>query len=191
MTHYQPTAAGKSSYDLIDQDRFWRLISLEPGMIVLDLGCGSGRYSLPLAEKAGSGGKVIAIDAWEEGIDLLRKEALALGIETIETHVADAGCFPLADSSVDLCLLATVLHDFAADGMAHSVLQEVSRTLKPRGVCALVEFKKQEGPPGPPKHVRLSVEDVAVLMQPLGFLRFSAVTDLGPDLYFTQFRRLG
>ena len=42
MAH-PPAGAGKSSYDLIDQSRFWQAISLEPGMTVVDLACGAGR----------------------------------------------------------------------------------------------------------------------------------------------------
>ena len=191
MTSHQPTAAGKSSYDLIERERFWQLFSITPGMTVLDLGSGVGRYSLPLAEKVGETGRVVAVDAWEEGIDRLKATAAAKGLTCLEAHVADARRLPLADKEVDVCLMATVLHDFAADGIAGAVLRDVLRVLKPQGICAVLEFKKQPGPPGPPENVRLSVEDVAVLMQPLGLLRFSAVADLGKDLYFTQFRRLG
>ena len=191
MSNEHPTAAGKSSYDLIDHDRFWRFLSLEPGMTVLDLGCGVGRYSLPIAARLGSQGKVIAVDAWEEGIARLKAQAEAVADVTLEAYVADARRLPLADRQVDLCLMATVLHDFVADGIATQVMDEVMRVLKPRGICAVVEFKKQPGPPGPPEKIRLAVEDVAVRMQPYGMLRFSAVTDLGKDHYFTQFRRLG
>jgi ubiquinone/menaquinone biosynthesis C-methylase UbiE len=190
MTSNQPTAAGKSSYDLIDQERFWQMIAVEPGMTVLDLGSGAGRYSLPLVQRVGDTGRVVAVDAWEKGIVQLKTEAISQAITTLEAHVADARRLPLADKQVDLCLMATVLHDFAADGIATEVLGEVLRVLKPRGVCAVVEFKKHPGPPGPPEKVRLAVEDLAVMLQPFGLLRFSTVADLGEDLYFTRFRRL-
>lgn len=192
MSHKHPVAAGKSSYDLIDSEKFWQLLSIAPGITALDLACGAGRYSLPLAEHVGPQGKVIAVDLWADGISQLQTEAHRRQMDNVETHVADAGqALPLNDQSVDLCLMATVLHDFVQAGMATEALREATRVLKPQGVMVMVEFKKEETPHGPPRDIRLSVEDLAVMVQRLGFIRFSGVVDLGPDLYAVQFRRLG
>jgi len=84
--------------------------------------------------------------------------------------------------------MATVLHDFVADGIGPAVLREVKRVLKPGGVLALVEFKPIDGPPGPPRQVRMAVEDAAVLLQPLRLIRLSPVAELGPYLYGACFR---
>ncbi len=190
MSHH-PTAAGKSSYDLIDTDLFWKSLSAEPGMTVLDLACGAGRYTLPLAEKVGASGRLIAIDSWAEGIEQLRTNARSADLRHIETHVADAGeALPIESGTVDLCLLATVLHDFAADGIDREALKEVSRALAPSGILSVVEFNKQDGPPGPPKAVRLSLEQVTMRLLPLGLIRFGGVVELGRHAYFCQFRRL-
>ncbi len=190
MTNH-PTAAGKSSYDLIDEDLFWKSLAVEPGMTVLDLACGAGRYTLPLAERVGDGGRVIGVDLWAEGIEKLAADARSSGLENVEGHVADAGKgLPVADGSVDLCLMATVLHDFTADGIDMAVLKEVARVLKPDGIAAVVEFNKQDGPPGPPKAVRLSLMETTMRLQRFGMIRFGAVVELGEHLYFVQFRRM-
>jgi ubiquinone/menaquinone biosynthesis C-methylase UbiE len=188
----QPTGSGKSSYDLIDKDLFWKALSLRPGMTVLDLACGSGRYTLPLSARLGPSGRVIAVDAWNEGIRQLRA-AVSEGDPSapIETHIADAGeALPLSSGSLDLCLMATVLHDLVADGKDKQAIAEVARVLKPDGVLAVVEFKKQEGPPGPPKSLRLSLEQVSMCLMPAGLIRFGGVVELGQFTYFAQFRRL-
>jgi ubiquinone/menaquinone biosynthesis C-methylase UbiE len=190
MSH-PPTGAGKSSYDLIDHARFWQAISLEPGMTVVDLACGAGRYALPMADRIGPDGRVIALDAWAEGIDQIRQSALTEGLQ-IETHVTDVGqTLPVADRSVDLCLMATVLHDLVQEDIAQAALAEVARALKPAGILAVIEFKKQDGPPGPPQKVRLRLEEVSMLLLPVGLIRFGPVVELGPDLWFAQFKRLG
>lgn len=190
MSHH-PTAAGKSSYDLINTDLFWKSLSVEPGMTVLDLACGAGRYTLPLAEKVGAGGRIIAVDLWAEGIKQIAANAETAGLTHVETHIADAGKpLPIESDAVDLCLLATVLHDFAADGIDRTVLEEVARVLSPKGILAVVEFHKLDGPPGPPKAVRLSLEQVTIRLLPLGLIRFGAVVELGRHFYFCQFRRL-
>lgn len=187
----QPTAAGKSSYDLIDEELFWKSLAIGPGMTVLDLACGAGRYTLPLAERVGDTGRVIGVDLWAGGIEKMTADAETSGFSNIEGHVADASKgLPLADGSVDLCLMATVLHDFVADDIDLAVLREVARVLKPEGVAAVVEFNKQDGPPGPPKPVRLSLMETTVRLQRFGMIRFGAVVDMGEHLYFVQFRRL-
>ena len=189
MPPTHPTGAGKSSYDLIDRPRFWSAISLEPGMAVMDLACGAGRYTTNIADRIRPSGRIIAVDLWKDGIDQINQWAPTKEIE-IETHVADAGALPVADQCVDLCLMATVLHDLVHDGKAPGALKEVARVLKPQGILAIVEFKKQDGPPGPPRAVRLRLEEVSMLLMPVGLLRFGPVVDLGPDLWFSQFRRL-
>lgn len=188
----QPTGSGKSSYDLIDQDLFWKHLTVRPGMTVLDLACGIGRYALPLSARVGSNGRVIAVDMWAEGIEQLQAAAPEGGtFAPIETHIADAGtALPVVSGSVDLCLMATVLHDLVADGKDRTAVAEVTRVLKPDGILAIVEFKKQDGPPGPPKAVRLSPEGVSMHLMPAGLIRFGALVELGAHTYFAQFRRL-
>ncbi len=190
MPHH-PTGAGKSSYDLIDRAQFWSAISLTPGMTIMDLACGEGRYTKEMAHKVGHDGRIIAIDLWEEGIARINRSAQSTG-PRIETHVADASKgLPVENQCVDLCLMATVLHDLVHDGTAQAALEEVVRVLKPAGILAVVEFKKQDGPPGPPRAVRLRPEQVSKLLMPTGLIRFSAVVDLGPDLWFAEFKRSG
>ena len=72
MSHH-PTGAGKSSFDLIDRQRFWDAISLKPGMTVVDLACGAGRYTTAMAKKIGPEGLIIAVDLWEEGIARIKE----------------------------------------------------------------------------------------------------------------------
>lgn len=191
MSHH-PIGAGKSSFDLIEPDAFFKAINLEPGMTVLDLACGAGKYTLAMAQElAGAESRIIAVDLWEEGIASLRQSAGAIPSVSIETHVADIRQkLPIPDASVDMCLMATVLHDIVHEGNHLPVLKEIARVLKPKGVFAIAEFKKQDGPPGPPKAIRLRLEEVSALLLQVGFIRFSGVVELGPEIYFAQFRRL-
>ena len=62
--HKKPTAAGKSSFDLIDAAAFYREIDLQKGITFLDLACGRGAYSLKASEIVSSGGTVYAVDLW-------------------------------------------------------------------------------------------------------------------------------
>ncbi len=180
---HPPHGAGKSSYDLIDPEKLFPALHLKPGEAVLDLGCGEGRYTLPLASQVGREGTVYGADLWEDGLATLNGKAREKGLTNIRTLFADVSQpLPLADDSVDLAVMATVLHDLAEAGQAQGALAELARLVKPGGRLAVLEFKKKEGPPGPPLHIRLSPEEVAALLRPYGFIP-GEITDLSPHIY--------
>jgi ubiquinone/menaquinone biosynthesis C-methylase UbiE len=181
-----PPGAGKSSFDLIDQELLFPALHLKAGEAILDLGCGEGRYTLPLATLVGPEGTVYAADLWEEGLTTLKEKAREQGLANIRTLFADVSQpLPLADGSLDLIFLATVLHDLAEAGQAQGALAEIARLAKPGGRLAVLEFKKIEGPPGPPLHIRLSPEEVEALLRPYGFIP-GEVTDLSPYIYLMK-----
>jgi len=191
MTHHtnhdKPVAAGKSSYGLVEAEKIFQLLDLGPRAIFLDLACGRGPYSLHAANLIGPSGMVHAIDLWEEGIALLKEDMRARAITNLTATVADAGKhLPLPDNSLDCCLLASVLHDFIEVGNANAVLSEISRVLRQDGRLGVVEFKVQDGPPGPPKHIRLAPERVIGLLTPFGF-HLDQQIEVGPHHYMQLF----
>ena len=52
---------------------------------------------------------------------------------------------------------------------ADGAIKEAARVLKPHGLLAVIEFKKIDGPPGPPIHIRLLPQDVESIVAPFGF----------------------
>jgi ubiquinone/menaquinone biosynthesis C-methylase UbiE len=79
-----------------------------------------------------------------------------------------------------------VLHDLVADKIDQQVLKEIVRVMKTGGTLAIVEFFKKEGPPGPPKPVRLSPEEVDQMLAAHGFQQ-KRYTEIGPDNYLQIF----
>lgn len=182
-----PPGAGKSSFELIDSARLFRYLRLKKGVVFLDMGCGRGLYAFAAAERIGEEGLLYAIDLWEEGITLLRNQAAEKGIHNIQAMVGDISKpTPLENRSVDFCLLATVFHDLVLVNTAEGALQEITRVLKPQGVLAIVEFKKIEGPPGPPRSSRLAAEEVEERVVLFGFHK-KRFADLGPYAYLLLF----
>ncbi len=183
----RPRGVGKSSFDLIDEAAFSRVLAPRPGGVLLDMGCGAGAYTLALAEAVGDGGLVHAVDLWAEGIERLRDEIGRRGLKNVSTLVADLGKpLPLPGDGMDLILMATVLHDLEAGTVRDTALAEVRRLLKRHGTFAVVEFKKIPGPPGPPVAVRLSPEELEAMVVPFGFVR-GGLHEAGPHLYLMTF----
>jgi ubiquinone/menaquinone biosynthesis C-methylase UbiE len=185
-TTHKPPGAGKSSYDLIDPGILWTELALPAGITFLDLGCGTGNYALAAAAQIDPSGIIYAVDLWEEGIASLEDRAAQEGRDNLKPMVADVQQVPLENNSVDVALMATVLHDLVEAGTGAGALAEVARMLKPGGCFAIVEFEKIDGPPGPPRHIRLAPEEVENLVVHYGFRRQKTVK-LGPYNYLIAF----
>ena len=187
MAHGKPIAAGKSSFDLVDSERLFQEIGLAQAGAFLDLACGSGRYTLAAAGQMGPGGVIYAADLWAEGIASLREAVAIQGIVNIKPILADVSKrLPLDDQSIDLCLMATVLHDLVADSTAAGTLNELRRLIRPQGRLAVIEFKKIKEGPGPPIHIRMAPEEVEQMLLPYGFRR-TKLFDAGPFTYCITF----
>ena len=72
-------------------------------------------------------------------------------------------------------------------GQADAVLEDIKTLLKPNGCLAVIEFKKIEGPPGPPTHIRLSEAEVEKMVTRHGFVKKETV-DIGEYNYLMTFR---
>jgi len=184
----KPTGAGRSSFDLIDAAALFDELKLNRHTTFLDAACGRGAYSIAAARRIGAGGKVYAVDLWQEGIEALQKEIRTLGIGNAEAVVADVSKrIPVDDHTIEVCLLATVLHDLTRDNAAQGALIEVKRVLKPGGMLAVVEFKKIDGPPGPPIGVRLAPQEVEKQLEPHAF-EVTKTRDIGAFNYLSLFQ---
>jgi predicted methyltransferase len=60
--------------------------------------------------------------------------------------------------------------------------------MKPEGILVIVEYKKKDGPPGPPKQVRLSPQEVDTLVSAYGF-RQKHLTEISANHYLQIFKR--
>ena len=187
----KPTGAGRSSFGLIDTAKFFRELDLKKGITFLDVACGWGYYSLAVADIVGKDGQVYAVDLWEEGILSLRKEAVSKGIQNLAAFVSDVGKdIPIENDCADVCLMATALHDFVGDQVDRQAMKEVVRVMKPEGILVIVEYKKIDGPLGPPKAVRLSPQEVDTLVSTYGF-RQQHLTEIGDNHYMQMFTKNG
>jgi len=187
----KPIAAGKSSFNLIDSYKLFSELRLKEDTSFLDLACGSGPYSIAASEYIGEEGIIYAVDLWKEGIDNLLKEVKIKQINNIHASIADISIhIPIESRCIDVCLMATVLHDLIQDNTDQETLEELKRVLKPNGSLAIIEFNKIEGPPGPPIQIRISPERLDAILFSHDF-RKVLTTDIGPYNYLSIFTFLG
>ena len=108
----------------------WSLGRVEPGSVVLDLGCGAGTDLLIAAQMAGSDGGVIGIDMTESMLERARASARAMGLANVELHHGLIEDLPVADESIDVVISNGVI-DLVPDKEA--VFAEIDRVLRPGG----------------------------------------------------------
>ena len=105
---------------------------VKDGQVVADLGCGSGYYTLALAELVGSAGKVYAIDLDKRAIRALAEKAEKGGYRNIEVQAVSAADVSLIkDKSVDFALANGLLCSMASN--RQSAVNEIKRILKSTG----------------------------------------------------------
>src|SRR5579872_5796165 len=87
-------------------------LKLKPGMVIADIGAGSGYLSFMMARYVGSNGKVYAEDIQPEMIDIVKKKSADNGIKTVVPWIGTTTDPKLPPESVDLMIMVDVYHEF-------------------------------------------------------------------------------
>jgi arsenite methyltransferase len=103
---------------------------IEPGQVVLDLGCGAGTDLLIAAQMVGPEGRAIGIDMTPTMLERARASATEMGLENVELHQGLIESLPVPDESVDVVISNGVI-DLVPDKDA--VFAEIDRVLRPGG----------------------------------------------------------
>jgi ubiquinone/menaquinone biosynthesis C-methylase UbiE len=110
---------------------------IEPGMRVLEVGPGNGRYTLAAARRVGEQGKVITVDIEPRMIERVRARAEAEGVDNVEARVADVYDLPFDEGSFDAAYMIAVIGEIPDPDRA---MREFHRVLKPGGTLAFSEL---------------------------------------------------
>lgn len=131
-------------------------LELAPDHVVLDLGAGTGYFTVPIALRLGTG-RVVAVDVEPRMLGRLALAAAAAGAEDrVERAVAEerGPVLPLEGRSVDRALLANLYHELTD---RRGTLAQVSRVLRPGGKLLLVDWDPEgTAIAGPPRTHRVS-----------------------------------
>jgi len=112
------------------QERLLEMAALQPGESVLELACGTGLVTLPVAEAVGPRGRVVATDLSEAMVEHVRDEAAGRGLSHVEVERADAATLPYDEASFDAVLCSLGLMYVPE---VPPVLEGALRVLRPGG----------------------------------------------------------
>ena len=138
-------------------DAVLHAIGVKPGMIVADLGAGTGYFSLPLAKIVGDKGRVLAIDIEPKLVDYMKERATKANLAQLVPVLAPADDPQLPPRGVDLVLIVDTWHHI--DDRLH-YLAKLAAGLKAGGRVAVVDFKKGDFPVGPPDAHKLTADAI-------------------------------
>jgi len=127
------------------------------GVVVADLGAGSGWFTIRLAGRVGPNGLVYAEDIQSQMIDSIDRRVKRLGLTNVRTVLGRPNDPRLPPASVDAVLIVDSYHEMA---QPVALLKNVARSLKPNGRIGIVNFTKDGGGPGPAVEDRVDPERV-------------------------------
>lgn len=142
-------ANNKESYDRMAEEfsgtreRFWSELAFlaehaSPGMRVLDIGCGNGRFFPLLAERHV---EYVGLDNSRGLLDEARKKYP--GVTFTE---GDATALPFPDRSFDVAFSFATIHHIPSKALRHAFVKEAARVLKPGSVFIVTAWYLFEPP---------------------------------------------
>lgn len=127
----------EAPHPLITRERLKEALRLSPGDRVLEIGPGTGYYSLDVAEWAGPDGSLDIFDIQQEMLDHTMGRAAGRGIENIRPTRGDAQRLPFEPSSFQAAFLVTTLGEIPDPAAA---IAELARVIRPGGRLVVGEL---------------------------------------------------
>ncbi len=108
---------------------------IAPGQTVLEIGCGTGYFTVPAAQLLGDQGSLVAMDILQESVDLVSGKVEMVGLENVRVVKGDALDSGTASESFDAVLLFGVIP--APMLPLGRLVSEMHRVLKPEGTLSV------------------------------------------------------
>lgn len=167
----------KSDFEVkfVDPNFVVQQLNIQTGMRVADFGCGTGYFSLALAQKIGEEGIVYSLDILAQRLESVASNAKRANLTNIITkrvNLENANGSGLEDGSVDLVVMKGMLFQ---NKKKKDILAEAARVLKTGGKALVIEWKTTNAVMGPDMQLRVSKEALLGIAQQVGL---SALQDV-------------
>ena len=154
-------------------------LDLQPGMVVADIGAGSGLFSRPLAKRVAPAGKVYAVDIQQDLLNHINQRDKDENIGNIQTVLGEYDDPKLPARDVDLAFINDVLHHIQHRA---AYLKALATYMKPGGRIAIIEMDKNDPKTSHRNQPELLVarEEITQWMSDAGFKLVQEHPDLFP-----------
>ena len=124
-----------------DPDQAIRLLRIQKGSTIADVGAGSGNITIRLARAVGPTGKVYANDIQPGMLQILQQNVARAKLTNVVPVLGAIDDPKLPAESIDLVIMVDVYHEFSEP---QKMLQRLREALKPGGRLVLLEFRAED-----------------------------------------------
>ncbi|MBL8890742.1 MAG: methyltransferase domain-containing protein [Planctomycetaceae bacterium] len=115
---------------------------IKPGMVVADVGAGTGLFTRLFARQVGGEGRVYAVDIAPQFVYQLIRDGRQQGFDNIIGVICDPRSSTLPPNSVDLVFVCDTYHHFE---FPYATLASIHTALRDGGRMMVVDFEREEG----------------------------------------------
>jgi ubiquinone/menaquinone biosynthesis C-methylase UbiE len=150
VSPHRSTEAKRDANQEVEQ--LTRLMGLKPGMVVGDIGAGSGFYTVKLSRFVGPSGAIVAQDVRRDYLADLVKRVQRLGLANVRFALGEPHDPRLPAASLDAAILVHMYHEIAEP---YAFLYNLAPALRPGGRVGIVDLDRPTPDHGtPPKLLR-------------------------------------
>jgi protein-L-isoaspartate O-methyltransferase len=124
-----------------DPAKLLKALEIKPGMVVADVGAGSGYHSFRMAPLVGEKGKILAVDIQKQMIAMLNARIKKDSLTNVTPVLSTDKDPKLPAGEVDLIMMVDVYHEF---DHPYEMTQKMVESLKPGGRMVFVEFRLED-----------------------------------------------
>jgi predicted methyltransferase len=167
-------------------DQALAVIGIHPGMVVADIGAGSGYMTMRLATLVTPAGRVYANDIQPAMLGIIQGKVNAAHLANVTVIRGSETDAHLPQNSIDVALLVDVYHEMS---YPQEMLRSIHRSLKADGRLVLVEYRKEDRRIPIADAHRMSVANARAEIEPESF-RFDRLASDLPRQHILIFRKV-
>ena len=185
---FQKTFEGESREVFVQREKIVAACGVKPGMVVADIGAGTGLHTRLFSRAVGDDGQVYAVDIAAKFLEHIRKTSRDAGLRNITPVLCDEDSVNLPPSSVDVAFVCDTYHHFE---YPQKTLASLYRAIRPGGKLVVVDFIRIAGKSSVwiLFHVRAGQEVVEKELTDAGFRKTGEVKDLLKENYLIRFTK--
>lgn len=188
VAKFSKTFEGESREVFVNREKVVTACELKPGMIVADVGAGTGLYTRLFAKAVGADGQVYAVDIAPKFLEHIQKTSREAGLRNVTPVLCNQDSVDLPANAVDAIFICDTYHHFE---FPERTLASLHRALRPGGRLIVIDFIRIEGKSREwtLNHVRAGQDIVEKEIAAAGFRKKSEVKDLLTENYFVIFEK--